>query len=108
MSDPSPYHAAGMDLLNRGSYPDKSKSYLFSLENVKQDNPYVGLARIDRSDSSQASRMCFEDYKAELMIGYNVPGGSFLFGKSMQLERPGDSSVKVLDDGWRFKFIKKF
>ncbi len=73
-----------------------------------QDRPYVGLAWIDRSDPNQTNRMYTDDYKAELMIGYSVPGVSILFGKGMQLERPGDTSLKLQDDGWRLKFITKF
>jgi hypothetical protein len=34
--------------------------------------------------------------------------GSIFFGKGLQLESPGDTSVRFQDDGWRFKFVKKF
>ena len=109
VSDPSPYNVAGMDLLNSGSLPDRSASYLFSFDKIAQENPYVGLARFDRFDVGQTGRLSFDEYRAEFMIGYNLASvGSILFGKGMQVERPGDTSLKLLDDGWRFKFIKKF
>jgi hypothetical protein len=108
VSNPSPYHSAGMNLLDQNFSSDRSRSYLLTVENSGRDNPYVGLARIDRGDASQTNRMRFDDYRAELMVGYSLVGGSILFGKGMQMERPGDSSFRLLDDGWRLKFIKKF
>ena len=109
VSDPSPYYAAGMDLTDHDSFPDKSRSYLFSFENGDRGNRYVGLARLDRFDAGQTGRMPLDEYRAELMIGYSVPrSGSILFGKGVQMESPGNTSLKVLDDGWRFKFIKTF
>ena len=109
VSDPSTYCAAGTDALDHGSFPDKSTSYLFSLENAGQDNRYVGLAWLDRFDATQTSRISSDEYRAELMIGYRVTSlGSILFGKGMEVERPGDTSLKLLDDGWRLKFVKKF
>jgi hypothetical protein len=98
-----------MGLLDYGSLPDKSESYLFSFENVKQDNRYVGFAWLDRFDTGQTGKMFPDEYQAELMIGYSVMSfGSILFGKGMQVERPGDTSLRLQDDGWRFRFITKF
>ena len=108
-ADPSPNHVAGLDLLNRNPSQDTTKSYLFSFENTGQDNPYVGLAKIGHDDTGQKGRLYYDQYNTELMIGCNVgDGGSLLFGKGMQLERPSDTSLKFNDDGWRLKFIKKF
>ncbi|MGD0231673.1 MAG: hypothetical protein ABSC19_15195 [Syntrophorhabdales bacterium] len=109
LSGPSPYYAAGMDVLDHDSFPYNSKSYLFSFKNLDQDNRYVGLARLDRFDTGQTGRITLDEYRAELMIGYKVTSsGSILFGKGMQVEWPGSTSFKLLDDGWRFKFIKTF
>jgi hypothetical protein len=92
-----------------GAFPVKSKSYLFSLENGRQDNRYVGFAWLDRVDTGEANRMYANDLRAELMVGYSLTGlSSILFGRGMQLERPGLSTIRLQDDGWRFKFIKKF
>ena len=89
--------------------PDKEKSYLFSFEKGEYESPYVGLARIDRLDIMDPSRMSLGEYGAEFMIGYKVTSlGSLLFGKGMQVERPGETSVRLQDDGWRFKFVTKF
>jgi len=89
--------------------PDKEKSYLFSFEKGEHESPYVGLARIDRLDIMDPSRMSLGEYGAEFMIGYKVTSlGSLLFGKGMQVERPGETSVRLQDDGWRFKFVTKF
>lgn len=104
-----PPSLVGKDKPDGGSFPDKSKSYLFSFENTGQDNHYVGFAWFDRQDIGQTSKMYADEYKAELMVGYSVTNlCSVLFGKGMQLDRPGDTSLKVQDDGWRLKFIKKF
>lgn len=98
-----------MDMPGHGSFPDNSKSYLFSFENLNQDNRYLGLARIDRFDTGQTGRIPLDQYRGELMIGYSVTSsGSILFGKGMQMESPGNTSFKLMDDGWRFKFIKTF
>ncbi len=109
VSAPSAYYAAGMGVPDPDLSMDKSKSYLFSLRNPDQDNRYLGLARFDRFDPGQTGRTPFDEYRAELMIGYSVTSsGSILFGKGMQMECPGTASFKLLDDGWRFKFIKTF
>ncbi len=109
VSNPSQHYAAGMDMPGHGSFPDNSKSYLFSFENLNQDNRYLGLARIDRFDTGQTGRIPLDQYRGELMIGYSVTSsGSILFGKGMQMESPGNTSFKLMDDGWRFKFIKTF
>lgn len=92
-----------------GFFPTKSTSYLFSTENAHPDNRYVGFAWLDRFDLGQASRMYANELRAELMVGYSLTGlSSILFGMGMQLERPGVSTIRFQDDGWRFKFIKKF
>jgi hypothetical protein len=92
-----------------GFFPNRSRSYLFSLENYHQDNRYVGFAWLDRFDSGQTSKMYANELRAELMVGYSLTTlSSVLFGMGMQFERPGASAIKLQDDGWRFKFIKKF
>jgi hypothetical protein len=92
-----------------GFFPNRSRSYLFSLENYHQDNRYVGFAWLDRFDSGQTSKMYANELRAELMIGYSLTTfSSVLFGMGMQFERPGVSAIRFQDDGWRFKFIKKF
>jgi hypothetical protein len=107
-ADPSPNRAAGLDLLSQACQT-KPTSYLFSLENLRQGTtPYVGLAMIDHSDTGQKGRTFYDQYNTELMVGCNVPGGSVLFGKGMQVQRPGDTSFKLNDDGWRLRFITKF
>ena len=106
-ADPSPNRAAGLDLLNQAC-PAKPNSYLFSFENPGQDNPVVGLAKIDHSDTGQKGRIFYDQYNTELMVGCNIPGGSVLFGKGLQVQRPGDTTFKLSDDGWRLKFIRKF
>jgi hypothetical protein len=57
----------------------------------------------------QVSRTSPSEYGAEFMLGYKVTTlGSIFFGKGLQLESPGDTSVRFQDDGWRFKFVEKF
>ncbi|OPY70896.1 MAG: hypothetical protein A4E57_00211 [Syntrophorhabdaceae bacterium PtaU1.Bin034] len=98
-----------VDPVEGRSFYDKSKSYLFAFENGTGNDPMVGLAKIQRVETSQSGRLAPGEYRAEFMIGYNVASlGSILFGRGMQLERPGDTTLKLQDDGWRFRLIKRF
>ncbi len=106
---PFPYRGSAIDPIDSGSLPNGHKSYLFSFENGEHDSPYIGLARIDRLDVMQCNRTSPNEYGAEFMVGFKVTSlASLLFGKGMQMQSPGDTSVKLQDDGWRFKFVKKF
>jgi hypothetical protein len=104
-----PYHGLAASPTDKDFLADKPKSYLFSFDNGGNENRYIGLARIDRLDLMQVNRTSPNEYGAEFMIGYKVTSlGSIFFGKGLQLESPGDTSVRFQDDGWRFKFVKKF
>ena len=106
---PSPYYGSGASAADKVFVADKPKSYLFSFDNGGNDSRYIGLARIDRLGVMESNKSLSNEYGAELMIGYKVTSlWSVLFGKGMQLESPGDTSVHFQDDGWRFKFVKKF
>ncbi len=88
---------------------DKPPSYLFSLSDKNSVDPIVGLAKVDRVDVMQLSKLTQNEYRAEFMIGYSVSSlGSILFGRAMQLERPADATLKLQDDGWRLKLLKRF
>jgi hypothetical protein len=104
-----PYRGLAASPTDKDFLADKPKSYLFSFDNGGNENRYIGLARIDRLDLMQVNRTSPNEYGAEFMIGYKVTSlGSIFFGKGLQLESPGDTSVRFQDDGWRFKFVKKF
>ena len=106
---PFPYYGSAVSAADRVFLADKPKSYLFSFDNGGNDSRYIGLARIDRLGVMESNKTLSSEYGAELMIGYKVTSlWSVLFGKGMQLESPGDTSVRFQDDGWRFKFVKKF
>jgi hypothetical protein len=88
---------------------DKHASYLFSLAGKKSGDPLVGLAKVDRVDIVQFGNAIQYDYRAEFMVGYKAGSvGSILFGMAMQFERPGETSFRLLDDGWRLKLLKRF
>ncbi len=88
---------------------DKHASYLFSLTDKSSFDPLVGLAKVDRVDMVQFSRLTPNEYRAEFMVGYNASSlGSLLFGRAMQFDRPGEARLKLSDDGWRLKFLKRF
>ena len=106
---PFPYYGSAASTADKVFLADKPKSYLFSFDNGGNDSRYIGLARIDRLGVMESNKTLSNEYGAELMIGYKVTSlWSVLFGKGMQLESPGDTSVRFQDDGWRFKFVKKF
>ncbi len=106
---PFRYRGLGASPADKDFLADKRRSYLFSFDNGGNENPYIGLARIDRLDLMQINRTSPNEYGAEFMIGYKVTSlASILFGKGLQLESPGDTSIRFQDDGWRFKFVKKF
>ncbi len=106
---PWPYRGLAASPADKDFLADKRKSYLFSFDNGGNENRYIGLARIDRLDLMQPSRTSPHEYGAEFMIGYKVTSlGSIFFGKGLQLESPGVTSVRFQDDGWRFKFVKEF
>lgn len=106
---PFPYHGLAGNGADKDFLADMPKSYLFSLDNGGNDNRFIGLARIDRLGLMESNKTSPNEYGAELMIGYKVTSlWSVLFGKGMQLESPGDTSIRYQDDGWRFKFVKKF
>lgn len=88
---------------------DKPPSYLFSLTDRNSADPLVGLARVDRVDIVELRKVTQNEYRAEIMVGYNMSSvGSILFGRAMQVERPGEARLRLLDDGWRLKLLKRF
>ena len=101
--------AAAEDLSGSGPFSNGPRSYLFSFEKGDATLPFIGLGRVDRLDLTQASTISSNEYHAELMIGYKVTASDgILFGRSMQLDRPGDTSLRFQDEGWLLKFIKSF
>ncbi len=88
---------------------DKCPSYLFSVAGTNSVDPLVGLAKVDRVDIVQFSKVTQNEYRAEFMVGYNMSSvGSILFGRAMQFERPGEARLRLLDEGWRLKLLKRF
>ncbi len=87
-------------------------SYFLSFSDPDKENSYVGLANIGGKNRTELNRLYQDNNNldTELLVGYQWSGiGSILFGRAMQLhESPGENYGRVMDMGWRFKFLKTF